>query len=67
MNKSDEPTLRDEILEGIQAEEKKLKKLKEEEKQLAEEASQNEYQVQQWKNISSYVNDFFYSIHSLIR
>ncbi|XP_043471369.1 intraflagellar transport protein 81 homolog [Leptopilina heterotoma] len=53
VNKSDEPTLRDEIMEGIQGEEKKFRKLKEEEKQLGEETSQNEYQVQQWKNISS--------------
>lgn len=30
-----------------------MKLLKEDEKHLAEQASQNEYQVQQWKNISS--------------
>ncbi|XP_051164065.1 intraflagellar transport protein 81 homolog [Leptopilina boulardi] len=52
-NKSGEPTLRDELQESIQAEEKKMKLLKEDEKHLAEQASQNEYQVQQWKNISS--------------
>ncbi|XP_012274186.1 intraflagellar transport protein 81 homolog [Orussus abietinus] len=46
-------TLRDELQESIQKEEKKLKVLKEEEQHVKEHATQYENQTQQWSNLIS--------------